>query len=85
MHFVNFYVYFANSTVEQKKYVSYVARNFTTLMVLKSGSLNLVQPSGPVQPGTGIALPFYVVTNNKRGERERERGGCIESTFKYVG
>jgi len=29
-------------------------------IVLKSGSLNLLEPSGPVQACNGIALPFYV-------------------------
>jgi hypothetical protein len=29
-------------------------------IVLKSGSLNLLEPSGPVQAWTGIALPFTV-------------------------
>jgi len=29
------------------------------LNVLKSGSLNLLEPSGPVQACNGIALPFY--------------------------
>jgi hypothetical protein len=28
-------------------------------IVLKSGSLNLLEPSGPVQACNGIALPFY--------------------------
>ena len=28
--------------------------------VLKSGSLNLLEPSGPVQACNGIALPFYL-------------------------
>jgi len=28
-------------------------------IVLKSGSLNLLEPSGPVQAPNGIALPFY--------------------------
>jgi len=27
-------------------------------IVLKSGSLNLLEPSGPVQACNGIALPF---------------------------
>jgi hypothetical protein len=27
-------------------------------IVLKSGSLNLLEPSGPAQAGNGIALPF---------------------------
>jgi hypothetical protein len=29
-------------------------------MVLKSGSLNLLEPSGPVQVCNGIALPFLL-------------------------
>jgi len=29
------------------------------MIVLKSGSLNLLEPSGPVQACNGIALPFY--------------------------
>ena len=29
--------------------------------VLKSGSLNLLEPSGPVQACNGIALPFYIL------------------------
>jgi len=28
-------------------------------IVLKSGSLNLLEPSGPVQACNGIALPFF--------------------------
>ena len=32
--------------------------------VLKSGSLNLLEPSGPVQTCTGIALPFILITIN---------------------
>ena len=41
-------------------------------IVLKSGSLNLLEPSGPVQACNGIALPFtfftleyYVLTTYK--------------------
>jgi hypothetical protein len=30
-------------------------------IVLKSGSLNLLEPSGPVQACNGIALPFYLL------------------------
>ena len=30
-------------------------------IVLKSGSLNLLEPSGPVQTCSGIALPSYIV------------------------
>jgi len=31
---------------------------------LKSGSLNLLEPSGPVQACNGIALPFYFSLEN---------------------
>jgi len=31
-------------------------------IVLKSGSLNLLEPSGPVQACNGIALPFILQT-----------------------
>jgi len=33
-------------------------------IVLKSDSLNLLEPSGPVQVCTGIALPFTFGTEN---------------------
>jgi len=29
-------------------------------IVFKSGSLNLLEPSGPVQACSGIALPFFL-------------------------
>jgi len=32
------------------------------LNILKSGSLNLLAPSGPVQASNGIALPFTTIT-----------------------
>ena len=32
------------------------------LIVLKSESLNLLEPYGPVQAGNGIALRFYLLT-----------------------
>jgi hypothetical protein len=32
-------------------------------IVLKSGSLNLLETSGPVQACNGIALPYNVFTN----------------------
>jgi hypothetical protein len=41
-------------------------------IVLKSGSLNLLEPSGPVEACTGIALPFMSLQIIE-GERERER------------
>jgi hypothetical protein len=31
------------------------------LIVMKSGNLNLLEPSGPVQTCNGIALPFSLV------------------------
>jgi len=34
------------------------------LTVLKFGSLNLLEPSGPVQTCTGIALPLYIVLHS---------------------
>jgi hypothetical protein len=34
--------------------------NRTVLIVLKSGSLNLLEPSGPVKACNGTALPFTV-------------------------
>jgi hypothetical protein len=30
-------------------------------IVIKSGNLNLLKPSGPVQANNGIALPFYTL------------------------
>jgi hypothetical protein len=36
------------------------ADNLTLSIVLKSGSLNLLEPSGPVQACIGIALSFTV-------------------------
>jgi hypothetical protein len=39
-------------------------------IVLKSGSLNLLEPSGPVQACGGIALPLLITW------RERENVGC---------
>jgi hypothetical protein len=34
--------------------------NLTTFAVLKSGSLKLLKPSGPVQACNGIALPLLL-------------------------
>jgi hypothetical protein len=33
--------------------------HFHVQIILKSGSLNLLEPSGPVQASNGIALPLY--------------------------
>jgi hypothetical protein len=35
--------------------------HFQVLIVLKSGSLNLLVPSGPVQACSGIALLFFLM------------------------
>jgi hypothetical protein len=35
------------------------------LIVLKSGSLNILEPSGPVQVCNGIALDFTVILGYK--------------------
>jgi len=44
-------------------------------MVLKSGSFNLQEPSGPVQDCNGIALPFYHMYRMMRWF-ERNRRKC---------
>ena len=36
-------------------------------IVLKSGNLNLLEPSGPVQACNGIALPFFYSMSVKLG------------------
>jgi hypothetical protein len=36
-------------------------------IVLKSGSLNLLQPSGPVQASNGVALPLLLLLLNTQG------------------
>jgi hypothetical protein len=35
--------------------------------MLKSGSLNLLEPTGPVQTCTGIALPFTDIIKKEYG------------------
>ena len=37
--------------------------HFHVQIILKSGSLNFLEPSGPVQACTGIALPFTFLSN----------------------
>jgi hypothetical protein len=44
-----------------------IAVNLNVPIVLKSGSLNLLEPSGPVKACNGIALPL-LVSNNVYGE-----------------
>jgi len=41
-----------------------MADNLTTQTVLNSGSLNPLQPSGPVQACNGVALPLHIYTFN---------------------
>jgi hypothetical protein len=36
-------------------------------IVLKFGSLNLLEPSGPVKACNGIALPFYLIRDVVEG------------------
>jgi hypothetical protein len=38
-------------------------------IVLKYGSLNLLEPSGPVQACNGIALPFKIIPNRRNKTR----------------
>jgi hypothetical protein len=37
---------------------------------LKSGSLNLLEPSGPVQACNGIAVPLYCIDFEYNGQKE---------------
>ena len=41
---------------------------------MKSGSLNFLQPSGPVQACSGTDLPFTISNVKKRFARIREAG-----------
>jgi len=41
---------------------------------MKSGSLNFLQPSGPVQACSGTDLPFTISNIKKRVARIREAG-----------
>ena len=43
-------------------------------IVLKSGNLNLLEPSGPVQACNGIALPFYLDGVLSRALDGKKRG-----------
>jgi hypothetical protein len=44
-------------------------------IVIKSGSLNLLEPSGPVKACNGIALPFYITSTAK--EKYRTAALCV--------
>jgi hypothetical protein len=41
---------------------------------LKSGSLSLLEPSGPLQACNGFALAFYVINSRKKVLREKAAG-----------
>ena len=50
-----------------------MADNLTTFhvpIVLKSGSLNLLEPSGPVQACNGIPLPLPYVNKFRHNDKE---------------
>ena len=54
-------------------------------IVLKCGSLNLLEPSGPVQACNGIALPLYQVKREVLDDRPHffwSYGWCFRSVFK---
>ena len=54
-------------------------------IVLKSGNLNLLEPSGPVQACNGIALPFTVLhcNGNIILEKPLDFMHCMASSFGY--
>jgi hypothetical protein len=47
---------------------------------MKSGSLNLLEPSGPVKACNGIALPLLL----SRRQRERERSALLNDVVNEV-
>jgi hypothetical protein len=51
-------------------------------IVLKSGSLNLLEPSGPVKACNGIALPFTLILLQIAEEDVKNKGYYI---FDYIG
>jgi len=58
--------------------------HFHVPIVLKSGSLKLLEPSGPLQACYGIALPLYIYIERER-ERERKKVSVTRnSKTKYV-
>jgi hypothetical protein len=50
---------------------------------LKSGSLNRLEPSGPVQACNGIVLPFFIA-KIKEGEMGGERSTHLDDDKKYA-
>jgi len=51
-------------------------------VVTKSGNLNFLEPSGPLQACNGTALPFYEVIIVVK-ERTRDREKCGHSRVVY--
>jgi hypothetical protein len=51
-------------------------------IVYKSGSLNLLEPSGPVQACNGITLPFYNIPEEHISHLHR--GGSLKSRNIHV-
>jgi hypothetical protein len=55
----------ADSTSNRNEYQEYFlggkGGHCIWLIILKSGSLNLLKPSGAVQAHTGIAIPFDII------------------------
>jgi hypothetical protein len=45
--------------LKERRGYSHLKEHLHVPIVFKSGSLNLLEPSGPVQAYNGIALPFY--------------------------
>jgi hypothetical protein len=52
-------------------------------IVLKSGSLNLLEPYGPVQACNGTALPFYCIAVHVKADLEMTKVYMLDTT-KYV-
>ena len=52
--------------------------------VLKSDSLNLVEPSGPVQACNGIALPFYIQHLQLRAQRKDIRSVLLSGRLTFL-
>jgi hypothetical protein len=51
---------------------------------MKSGSLNLLDPSGPVQACNGIALPFFLLLRNEITLRTNYRNKTIPDSLMCV-
>jgi hypothetical protein len=54
------------------------ADNLHVPVVLKSGSLNLLEPSGPVQASNGIALLTQCVDHSNKGGHGKKSMAYLE-------